>query len=394
MTQQTVRSLSIGFNLRVANLPRADGNSAVMRSLATSLAQNAREHRLVYFFDSEPMAPFSGLANIDAQVLRPFPALNRVLRRIGGGDPWYRYRLKLSRAWNSLDAVVYSAHEPVPVGAGPPGVAIVHDLAFMLPDAQRYFPLDVISHLDRWTAEGVHSASRIAAASATTAADLMRIYGLPESKIVLLRNAHDSGVFRADIPTGDVNATLSELRIEIPYFLHVGTAQPRKNIPAVTRAFESLLSTNQIPHCLVLAGGAGWEAADGTGPEVRQNERTVELSSLSNEQVAHLMVGADALVIAGFYEGFGLPALEAMACGTPVVAARAGALPEVVGEAGKFFDPHDPDELAEILRSLADDESLRRELSRRGLERARTFSWGTTARGLLDVIEEIVQVGA
>ena len=132
------------------------------------------------------------------------------------------------------------------------------------------FPLDVISHLDRWTAEGVHSASRVMAVSATTAADLMRIYGLPESKIVVLRNAHDSGVFRADIPTGDVNATLSELRIEIPYFLHVGTAQPRKNIPAVTRAFESLLSTNQIPHCLVLAGGAGWEAADGTRVEVRQ----------------------------------------------------------------------------------------------------------------------------
>ena len=64
-----------------------------------------------------------------------------------------------------------------------------------------------------------------------------------------------------------------------------------------------------------------------------------------------------------------------------------------MGEAGKFFDPHDPDELAEILRSLADDESLRRELSKRGMERARTFSWGTTARGLLDVIEEIVPVG-
>ena len=100
------------------------------------------------------------------------------------------------------------------------------------------------------------------------------------------------------------------------------------------------------------------------------------------------MAGADALVIAGFYEGFGLPALEAMACGAPVVAARAGALPEVVGEAGKYFDPNDPDELAGIMESLAADETLRRELSRRGLDRAAAFGWGSTARGLLSAIEE------
>ncbi len=390
MTQQTARSLSIGLNLRVANLPRVDGNSAVMRSLATSLAQNANRHRLAYFFDSDPVAPFLGLPNVEAKVLRPFPALNRVLRRLGGGDPWYRYRLKLSRAWNSLDAVVYNAHEPVPVGRGPPGVAIVHDLAFMLPDARRYFPLDVMSHLDRWTTESIHSATKVMAVSATTAADVLRIYGLPESRVVVLPNAHDSAVFRADIPTSDVKATLSELRIGEPYFLHVGTSQPRKNIPAVTEAFERLLSTNRIPHSLVLVGGAGWDAADGTGSETPRSERIIRLSSISNEQVARLMAGADALVVAGFYEGFGLPALEAMACGTPVVAARAGALPEVVGEAGKYFDPNDPDELAEIMNSLVEDDALRIELGRRGLERAATFSWQTTARGLLSVIEEMV----
>ena len=115
------RPLFIGLNLRVANLPRVDGNSAVMRSLATSLAQIATAHKLLYFFDSAPVAPFSGLPNVEAKVLRPFPALNRLLWRLGGGDPWYRYRLKLSQAWNSLDAAVYSAHEPVPAGRGPPG---------------------------------------------------------------------------------------------------------------------------------------------------------------------------------------------------------------------------------------------------------------------------------
>ena len=388
MTQANAKPLTIGLNLRVANLPRVDGNSAVMRSLAAALARNAGEHRLVYFFDAEPLEPFRGLPNVEHKVLRPFPVLNGALLRIGGGDPWYRFRLRLSPAWNRLDAAVYNAHEPVPAGGGPPGVAIVHDLAFMLPDAQRYFPLDVIRHLDRWTAESVHAATRVMAVSATTAADLMRIYGVPESKVVVLPNAHDSDMFHARIPAVEVEAALTELRVEKPYFLHVGTAQPRKNIPAITRAFESLLAKNEIPHSLVLVGGAGWDAAGEGSDKIPRSERIIQLSSTSNEQVACLMAGADALVIAGFYEGFGLPALEAMACGAPVVAARAGALPEVVGEAGKYFDPNDPDELAGIMESLAADETLRRELSRRGLNRAAAFGWGSTARGLLSAIEE------
>ncbi len=388
MTQPKASPLAIGLNLRVANLPRVDGNSAMMRSLAAALARNAGEHRLIYFFDAEPRAPFVGLPNVEHKVLRPFRFLNAALSRFGGGDPWYRFRLRLSPSWNRLDAVVYNAHEPIPIGAGPPGVAVVHDLAFMLPDAQRYFPLDVVRHLDRWTAESVHSAARVMAASATTAADLARIYGVPESKIIVLPNAHDRDVFHARIPADKVEAALTELRVEKPYFLHVGTAQPRKNIPAITRAFESLLAKNEVPHNLVLVGGAGWDAAEGGSGKIPRSERIIQLSSTSNEQVACLMAGADALVVAGFYEGFGLPALEAMACGAPVVAARAGALPEVVGEAGMYFDPNDPDELAGIMESLATDEKRRRELSRRGLDRAAAFDWDSTARGLLSAIEE------
>lgn len=360
-----------------------------MRSLARSLAQNCDDHHLVYFLDSEPTLPFSDLPNVEAKVLRPFPMMNTLLTRLGGADPWYRYRLRLSRTWNSLDAFICNAHEPVPVGAGPPRVAIVHDLAFMRADAERYFPQEVIRHLDRWTAESVHSAAKVMAVSMTTAADTMRVYGLPESKIVVLPNAHDSGVFHSSIPRPDIRETLVELNLQGPYFLHVGTAQPRKNIPAIVQAFQKLISRDQIAHSLVLLGGAGWNGPHGTMESIPETNRIIQSSSMSNQQVAHLMAGADALIMAGFYEGFGLPALEAMACGTPVIAAQAGALPEVVGDAGIYFDPNDPNELATIMDSLTKDEPLRRALGKRGLARARTFSWETTACGLLDVIKEI-----
>ena len=114
------------------------------------------------------------------------------------------------------------------------------------------------------------------------------------------------------------------------------------------------------------------------------------LGSLETEQIACLMTSADALVMAGFYEGFGLPALESMACGTPVLAAKAGALPEVVGNGGILFDPPDPDTLAAAMNVIDTDSSRKSLLRQRALARASEFSWTTHAQGVIQLAEELV----
>ncbi len=387
MSRKTAGPLSIGLNLRVANLPVFDGNATVMRSLASALAYQAGEHRLFYYLDSPATPPLVNLPNVNYKVLRLPPAGRGFLRRITGGDPWYRIRLAADRSWRSLDAFVCNAHEPNSMGYGPPHVAYVFDLAFMLPDAERYYPSDLIHHLDRWTAEGVHRAATVVAISRATASDIERVYGLPSSRIAVLYPAYDDADFRPDIPSIEVDAVLQELALERPYFLHVGTDQPRKNIPTIIKAHEMLVSRRGVRHSLVLVGAEGWDSVSRAEAAAPRSEKTVEFLSVSNRQLARLMAGAEALVMAGFYEGFGLPALEAMACGTPVIAARAGGLPEVVGDAGRYFDPNDPNDLADAMEALSTDGALREKLSKRGVERSREFSWDDHAKGMLELLE-------
>ena len=385
------RKLRIGVNLRIGNLPVFDGNSAVMRSIARALSVCSSGHQIDLIVDAPPALPLPPEGSADFHVIRPFPAFNRLLRRAFGGDPWYRLRLPLDRRWRNLDAYVCNAHEEPPVIHGPPRIPIVHDLAFMLDEAESYFSRAHIDYLDWCTSANVHAAARIVAVSETTARDVIRTYGVPAGIVRVLLNSHDDAVFNANIDEDNVAATLAELDIRGPFFLHVGTIQPRKNLPTVIRAFKAFAAGGG-DHQLLLVGAQGWRAenaADTGLPDLDSVKGVRLLGSLATEQIAHIMTAADALVMAGFYEGFGLPALEAMACGTPVLAANAGALPEVVGDAGLLFDPNDPDELTALMARIASDPDRRSQLGRRALARAAEFSRDSQARGLIELAEEI-----
>lgn len=385
------RKLRIGVNLRIGNLPVFDGNSAVMRSIARALSASASGHQIDLIVDTEPALVLSPGSNARFHVIKPFPAFNRILRRVLGGDPWYRLRLSLDRRWRNLDAYICSAHEEPPILRGPPRIPIVYDLAFMLDEAERYFSRTHIDYLDRCTSANVHAATRIVAISESTARDVIRTYGVPAERVRVLLIAHDASVFHADVSQEKIAATLTELDIQRPFFLHVGTIQPRKNLPTVIRAFEAFAAGGG-EHRLVLVGAQGWsgeEMAQTGLPDLASVKGARVLGNLATDEIAHLMTAADALVMAGFYEGFGLPALEAMACATPVLAATAGALPEVVGDAGLLFDPYRPDELTAMMARIASDPDLRSRLSRKALARAAGFSWKTHAHGLIALAEEL-----
>lgn len=384
--------MRIGLNFRIGNLSVFDGNSAVMRSIARSLGLYSSDHSVDLIVDSEPALALPYGSNATFHMIRPFPILNRVLRRLLGGDPWYRLRLPLDRRWRALDAYICNAHEEPPVISGPPRIPIVHDLAFMLDDAERFFSREHIEYLDWCTAANVHASSRIIAVSETTARDIVRIYGVPAEQVCVLLNAHDADIFNPDIDAQTVQRTLVEYEINRPFFLHVGTIQPRKNISTILRAFDAFLAAGG-KHQLVLVGSQGWSGekrAESDLSNVTSMKNVHPLGSLDTEQIACLMTSADALVMAGFYEGFGLPALESMACGTPVLAANAGALPEVVGNGGILFDPTDSDTLVEAMNVIDSDSSRKSLLRQRALARASEFSWETHAKGLIQLVEELV----
>ena len=208
-----------------------------------------------------------------------------------------------------------------------------------------------------------------------------RLVGSPRGVEWVVPNGVDREWFAASRPAP----------AERPYFVYVGNVKPHKNLVRLLEAFATVAP--ELPHDLVLAGRRrGFLTGD---PEVARRaeglgERVRFTGFLETEELRRAVAGAAALVLPSLYEGFGLPAIEAMACGRPVLAARAGALPEVCGDAALYCDPLDPRDIAAGLRRLASDSGLASRLAAAGAERARRFDWDETAAGVSEAINQII----
>ena len=185
---------------------------------------------------------------------------------------------------------------------------------------------------------------------------------------------------------------LRKYGLERPFILFLGTLEPRKNLLTLLRAFAPL--KERVPHSLVLVGQKGWkwegifEAIKTLGLE----ERVRWTGYVSDEERVLFYNAADLFVYPSWYEGFGMPLLEALQSGCPVIASRVSAIPEVVGEAGLLIDPSRPEELSEAILRLVEEKGLKERLREAGLERARQFSWEDSARKTLEVFEGLVLI--
>ncbi|MBX6342101.1 MAG: glycosyltransferase family 4 protein, partial [Thermomicrobiaceae bacterium] len=234
----------------------------------------------------------------------------------------------------------------------------------------------------RWSAR---AAARVIAISETTRRDLIRHYGVDPEKIVVVPHGVDER-FRPR-PEAEVAAALDRLGLRAPYILFVGTLQPRKNLARLVEAFGRVAAG--CPDIrLVLAGKRGWlaERIDAAIAASPARERIDVLGHVPDDDLPALYAGAAAVALVSLYEGFGLPALEAMACGAPVVISDRGALPEVGGDAAVVVDPLSPAAIAAGLeRALDPDERPR--LVERGLRHARRFRWDVAGKRTIEVIE-------
>jgi glycosyltransferase involved in cell wall biosynthesis len=177
-----------------------------------------------------------------------------------------------------------------------------------------------------------------------------------------------------------------------PYILFVSTIEPRKNIINLVHAFNYLKERYKIPHNLVLIGQKGWNYQDIFGAIASSPwcEQIHHLDYLSDELVALFYSKANAFVYPSYYEGFGLPVLEAMTLGTPVITSNTSSLPEVVGDAAMLVDPDDTIALAEAILKVISDSQLRQELIQKGQQRAKLFSWENTARETLKAYQSLL----
>jgi glycosyltransferase involved in cell wall biosynthesis len=316
---------------------------------------------------------------------RAAPVSDRWLYRL-----WYRLRLPVPVQWLTGPLDLFHSPDFVlpPVRRGVPTLLTVHDLSFIhYPEA---FTSALLRYLHTAVPRSIAQATHILADSRATRDDLAAIWQVPLEKITVLY----SGVSRSFAPLDDVGV-LRAMRQRYglgdePYVLSVSTIQPRKNYRMLIQSFRDV--SRQLPHHLVIAGGRGWlfEAVMAEVDRQGLADRVHFAGFVADTDLPALYSAADLFVFPSLYEGFGLPILEAMACGTPVLSSDASCLPEVAGDAAVLVSPHDVHAWSEAQLKLLTSPGLRAGLVEAGLARAHQFSWEKSAQKLLGVYRRML----
>ena len=299
---------------------------------------------------------------------------------------WTHLRLSAAMARHRPDVLFVPAHV-VPLIHPRATVVTIHDLGYLhFPAAHPALSRRYLDWSTRWSAR---AAWRMIAVSGATRDDLVTMLHVPSDKITVVHH----GVRPTARPSDDaVHATMERLGIPMPYVLFLGTVQPRKNLQRLIRAFRQVVEAG-LPHTLVIAGRMGWlaEPIYAAVAACGLDERVHFAGYVADSDLPALYGGADAFAFPSLYEGFGMPALEALSSGVPVVASRTTSLPEIIGDAGLLVDPLDEAALGAALVQALTDTALRSRLAHAGPQRAAQFSWERCARETLAVLEGAVQ---
>ena len=264
-------------------------------------------------------------------------------------------------------------------------VVTIHDLAYLLYPG--YAQPGIVDYLCSEVPRALQEADQVIAVSQRTADDLVERLQVPSERIRVIYPGVDS-LFTLETDPAAVHELRHTYELADPFILAVGTLEPRKNYARLIDAFAAATCQPGGPRTLVFVGRRGWHY-QGIMAALQRREDVVDrirlLGYIPNEELAILYHAAAALVMPSIYEGFGLPVIEAMACGTPVICSTGGALPEVAGNAAFLVDPEDTDTLRDALVSICVDDELRARLILDGYTRAQHFTWQAAATAHFDL---------
>ena len=269
-----------------------------------------------------------------------------------------------------------------------PVVVTVHDVAF-LSHPEWFSPRDrLVLRAGAWLTR--RRAARLLTLSEFSREEIVRRLGVSSVRVTAIPLAAGDAFTPAGDPAASAEA-LARLGIRKPYILAVGNLQPRKNLSRLIDAFAEAKRSGGLPHTLVLAGRAQWKSHRifRSARDAGLLDAVLFTGYVAECDLPHLYREAELFAYPSLYEGFGLPVLEAMACGTPVVASNAASIPEVAGGAAILVDPLDTAALARALLEAAGSPERRRDMRERGLARARQFSWGRAAADTYRVYREV-----
>jgi glycosyltransferase involved in cell wall biosynthesis len=356
-----VKALRVGLDAHMVG-GQETGNETYIKGLVEGFSSNSSGLDLVVY-------------NVGAPWTSSHPHLR--FRRLLTGNPYVRLGIELpirSLAGIDLLHMTYGA----PVWSAAPIILTVHDICYAT--NPEWFSARDLRVLSSVVPRSIFKAAHVITDSQSARNQIIEVYRVPESKISAIPIGPGSGAEAITAEEARAEVTAIGLSPDRPYILTVGNVQPRKNLIRLIEAFRELVSVRGHDVDLVIVGPRRFRSEDIVESSEGVSDHVRFTGYITDRQLAACYRGSTAFVLPSLYEGFGLPALEALAHGVPTACSNAGALPEVCGTAAIMFDPYSIEAIVEALDRILTDTSLREQLSAEGPKRAAEFSWARTAK--------------
>ncbi len=342
------------------------------------LVEQHPEHEFVLFFDRPFDPKFVFGPNATPVVL--FPQARHPLLFVW----WFNWSITKALKKHKCD-VFFSPDGYLSLRTEVPQIPVIHDLNF------EYHPEDLQrkhrNYYRKYFPKFAKKAAHILTVSEYSKQDIVKLYKVPEDQITVSWNGAADGF----VPLK--NEEIQEVRKQYsngkPYFIFVGSLHPRKNLKTLLKAFAKFAESNQEIDLLIVGKNLWKNASESLSGDVLKIQNRIHFTGhVSFHELTKITGSAFALTYIPYFEGFGIPLVEAMKCGLPIIAGNRTSLPEVAGDAAIYVDPMNAEEVAAKMQNLATNEELYREMSGKSLERAPLFSWDNTAEGVWKVIEK------
>lgn len=351
-----------------------DGRGGVkqyIESLISAFLKIDKENEYYFFYNSP-------------EFIGKYPEANEIVLNSSSKMFWDYYLLPKAAKKYNIDVMLFPKNV-LPFFIKCKSLIVIHDLAYYMAELNAYPLIDRI-YMRLMINSSVNRANHIIAVSENTKKDIIKFTGARDDKITVIHEASDKkyGIINNET---DLNRIRHKYSLSHKFILSHYSLSPRKNINRLLIAFNSL--NHKIPHELVLVGGGSFNSKIENNLNNNSDSKVVNLGYVEDEDMPILYNLADLFVYPSLYEGFGLPPLEAMACGCPVISSNTSSLPEVVGDASSMIDPYNIEELAKTIYDVLTDNMLREDKIRKGLERKKLFSWEKCAEEYLKIFKDV-----
>lgn len=368
-----------------ANVPQRLGSSQIAFELIKTFEKQDKKNEYTIFLPDSPLEDLpKERVGWKYKILRP-------------KSFWTQVALPIALFMGAKHDLIFSPTHYIPRFSPIKRIATIFDLSFL--HFPEMFEAADLWKLRNWTRFSVQNADHIITISNFSKKDILKNYGVEDKKITVAYPGYDEEVFRIKNKELRIKVIQKKYKIGDNYLIYIGTIQPRKNLTRLIEAFSRVILSDErrISLKLVIVGKTEGEGRQGwmyqdilDAPKKFGIEDRVKFTGfVPTQDLPHLLSGAYAFVLPSLWEGFGIPVLEAMACGVPVIVSNVSSLPEVVGSAGILVNPYSVDQIEQAIRTVVSDKKLWEKYSKAGIEQAKKFSWEKMARTVLGVFDRV-----